>query len=672
MYLLILYLPLLSFVISILFGKWLGYKGSSVVTTASIFSCNLVSFLIFFEVCLNKACCYIRLCEWINVEFLSVPWGFVFDPLTATMLLVISSISLCAHVYSIDYMAGDPHLPRFLSYLSLFTFFMLILVTSDNLLQLFVGWEGVGLCSYLLINFWFTRIQANKAAIKAMLINKVSDLGLTLSICILFVYFKSVNFFSVFPSIHFALQTQINLFNTVFTLVDVISLLFLLGAMGKSAQIGLHIWLPDAMEGPTPVSSLIHAATMVTAGIFLIIRCSFLFEFSSTASFLVVLIGALTAFFSSTTGSFQNDIKKVIAYSTCSQIGYMIYACGYSGYSMAMFHLFNHAFFKALLFLTAGSIIHSFLNDQDIRKMGGLFKILPFSYICLVIGSFSLIGFPFLTGFYSKDVLLEASYNIFKENPFLVPQFLSFVHASYWLVIHSVLFTSLYSIRVLMMVFFNYYNGYRSYLSNIHDAPIFVLVPLIILSIFSIFVGFFCKDMMVGLGSDFWGTSIFTVNYLEYEFNSLLSKSTPLIVGFYVLALSVFFYNVSSLRLMLYFFKIHFYWVQLFFNRKWYFDKIYNSYIVNSCLRFAYSICFKLFDKGSLELLGPFGIAFQLRHYSKRISFLQTGQLYHYAGVVLNYLIGAFLIFLIFFLLYLFFFFMSLRNVILYFLFFLL
>jgi len=323
------------------------------------------------------------------------------------MLIVVTLISSLVHLYSTEYMSHDPHLTRFMSYLSLFTFFMLILITANNFLQMFVGWEGVGLSSYLLINFWFTRIQANKSAIKAMLVNRVGDFFILLALFAIYFVFNSLDYDVVFSLVPLMTTYQITIGNFLFSAIDLICLFLFLGAMGKSAQLGLHTWLPDAMEGPTPVSALIHAATMVTAGVFLLARCSFLFEFSPLVLNFIMLIGASTAFFASTTGLFQNDIKKVIAYSTCSQLGYMIFACGLSSYEVGIFHLSNHAFFKALLFLGAGSIIHAVSDEQDMRKMGGLKNLLPFSYSIMLIGSLALVGFPFLTGFYSKDLILE-------------------------------------------------------------------------------------------------------------------------------------------------------------------------------------------------------------------------------------------------------------------------
>ena len=406
MLILIVLLPLMGFISGSLFGRLIGY-GSCIITTSSIFISFLLSCSVFMHV-LNTGVTYkLLMGSWIFVEFLQINWCFCFDSLTCIMLLVVTFISTLVHLYSIEYMAHDPHLPRFMSYLSLFTFFMLILVTGNNFLQMFVGWEGVGLSSYLLINFWFTRIQANKSAIKAMLVNRVGDFFILLGLFSIYYVFNSLDYDIVFSLVPLVTDLKLLFINFEISAIDLICLFLFLGAMGKSAQLGLHTWLPDAMEGPTPVSALIHAATMVTAGVFLLARCSYLFEFSPFVLNLIMFIGASTAFFASTTGLFQNDIKKVIAYSTCSQLGYMMIACGTSGYAAGMFHLTNHAFFKALLFLSAGSIIHALADEQDMRKMGGLLKFLPFTYSMMFIGSLSLMGFPFLTGFYSKDLILE-------------------------------------------------------------------------------------------------------------------------------------------------------------------------------------------------------------------------------------------------------------------------
>ncbi len=413
MYLLVLALPLFSTISAGLFGRWIGGIGAGKITTSLIGLTFLTSVFIFYEVALLKSPCLITLSPWFTTEIYDLHWGFLFDTLTAVMLIVVTSISTLVHLYSTEYMGEDPHLPRFMSYLSFFTFFMLILVTADNYIQMFVGWEGVGLCSYLLINFWFGRIQANKAALKAMIVNRIGDFGLAIAIFTLYYYFKTLDYGVIFALAPEFAETKILFFSTSFNLLDFIGFFLFIGAVGKSAQLGLHTWLPDAMEGPTPVSALIHAATMVTAGVFLICRSSPLLEYGENVSLLITIVGGMTAFLAATTGLLQNDLKRVIAYSTCSQLGYMVFAAGLSSYNVSVFHLSNHAFFKALLFLGAGSVIHAMGDEQDMRKMGGLVKILPLTYSAMVIGSLALMGFPFLTGFYSKDVILEVAYGSF-------------------------------------------------------------------------------------------------------------------------------------------------------------------------------------------------------------------------------------------------------------------
>jgi NADH-ubiquinone oxidoreductase chain 5 len=391
-------------------GRFLGNKGSSWITTGSLFCTLALSLTAFYEVGLSGSPCYIKIGPWIDSEAFVVDWGFLFDSITVVMLIVVTFVSSLVHLFSTSYMEADPHRSRFMSYLSLFTFFMLMLVTADNFIQMFLGWEGVGLASYLLINFWFTRLQANKSAIKAMLVNRVGDFGLALGVLAIFYTFGTVDYATVFSCASSVLGESFSFANVEVNRLNCICSLLFVGSVGKSAQIGLHTWLPDAMEGPTPVSALIHAATMVTAGVFLVIRCSPIFEYAPSVLTAVCFFGASTAFFAATTGLLQNDLKKVIAYSTCSQLGYMIFACGLSAYSVSLFHLANHAFFKALLFLSAGSVIHAMSDEQDMRKLGGLAKLLPLTYVMMVIGSLALAGFPYLSGFYSKDVILEVAY----------------------------------------------------------------------------------------------------------------------------------------------------------------------------------------------------------------------------------------------------------------------
>jgi proton-translocating NADH-quinone oxidoreductase chain L len=455
----IILLPLLGFISGSLFGRFLGL-GVCFVTTACTFSSFLISANLLYDVASTGNTSMLVLTEWIYSDSLQVNWGFCFDSLTAVMLCIVTFVSSLVHLYSTEYMEYDPHLPRFMSYLSLFTFFMLILVTANNFLQMFVGWEGVGVSSYLLINFWFTRIQANKAAIKAMLVNRVGDFALLLAIFSIYVVFQTLDYDVSFTLTPLALDYRLYFFGLQISLVDFICGFLFLGAMGKSAQLGLHTWLPDAMEGPTPVSALIHAATMVTAGVFLIARCSYFFEFSPFVLKIVVVVGSITAFFAATTGLFQNDMKKVIAYSTCSQLGYMIFACGLSSYEVGLFHLSNHAFFKALLFLGAGSVIHAVADEQDMRKLGGLKKLLPFSYAIMVIGSLALIGFPFLAGFYSKDIILEVSFA-----KYTVVGYFSFILGTL-----AAFCTAFYSIRLLFLVFLAEPNGNKVILQNVHEG----------------------------------------------------------------------------------------------------------------------------------------------------------------------------------------------------------
>lgn len=390
MYLLIVVLPLVGTLATGLGGRWLGRKGANVFSTVCVFMCLFFSLIAFFEVGLCGVPCYMSVGTWISSGALKISWGFLFDSLTTTMLVVITSISSLVHLYSIQYMEYDPHCPRFMSFLEIFTFFMIVLVTADNFVQMFLGWEGVGLASYLLINFWYTRLCANQAAIKALVVNRVGDLGLSLGIFSIFYLFGSVDYELVFSLASLYKDYNVHFLGFSINFLTLIGFFLLIGAVGKSAQLGLHTWLPDAMEGPTPVSALIHAATMVTAGVFLIVRCSPIIDLSSNILFLITIIGSSTAFFASIVGVFQNDIKRVIAYSTCSQLGYMVFACGLSYYNISMFHLVNHAFFKALLFLSAGSVIHALSNEQDMRRMGSLATNLPITYSAMLIGSLSL------------------------------------------------------------------------------------------------------------------------------------------------------------------------------------------------------------------------------------------------------------------------------------------
>lgn len=622
MYLLVIFFPIISAFILGFFGRFIGRKGAAILSTTCIFLAFITSLIIFYEVALLNSVCLIKLTPWFDIGLLNVQWGFLFDSLTAMMLIIVTLISCLVHLYSISYMEHDPHLIRFMSYLSLFTMFMLFLVTADNFIQMFLGWEGVGLASYLLINFWFTRLQANKAALKALIVNRIGDLGLIVGLSLIYSLFKSLNYFVVFPLSFLHVNSTFMFLNYELNALNVICLFIFIGAVGKSAQIGLHTWLPDAMEGPTPVSALIHAATMVTAGVFIIIRCSHLFEYAPSILWFITLIGALTAFFAATTGMFQNDLKKVIAYSTCSQLGYMVFACGLSNYSVSIFHLTNHAYFKALLFLSAGVVIHALADEQDMRKMGGLVNILPFTYIMVVIGSLSLMGFPFLTGFYSKDIILELSYAKFT----LIGNF------AYWLGLISAFFTSFYSIRLLYLTFYTRPTGFKKVLETAHEPSLLMSIPLFILSLGSIFIGYIMKDMCLGLGTDFWGNAIFNldnnITVLSGEFMPFHIKLLPL----YFSSLGAFFvyYNNYLLKNYNYYNIILSYKnIYNFLIKKWYFDIVYNKFIVYNTLSVGF-FTFKDIDRGIIEIVGPLGLVRFINNFINKINKLQTSYVYNY------------------------------------------
>jgi len=629
MYLTLLFLPLISSIISGLFGRFLGPQGSKLIAISCILFTFFLSLILFYEVILMDCVTYIKLSIWINSQLFNVDWGFLFDSLTVIMCCIVSFISFLVHVYSTEYMLHDPHITRFMSYLSLFTFFMLILITADNFVQLFVGWEGVGLCSFLLINFWFARIQANKAAIKAMVINRIGDFGLALGIFLIFVYFKSVDYATVFALTPFFVDVNLQLLSFDLNVLNLIGFLLFIGAIGKSAQLGLHTWLPDAMEGPTPVSALIHAATMVTAGVFLIARNSLIYEFTPVILNFITFVGASTAFFAASVGLVQNDIKRIIAYSTCSQLGYMVFTCGLSNYNVGVFHLINHAFFKALLFLGAGSIIHAVSDEQDLRKMGGLKNILPFTYSVIIIGSLALSGFPFLTGFYSKDVILETAYS----------KFSLLSHFSYFLGTLGAFLTAFYSTRLIYFVFLSQPNGYKTIYKQAKDSGIPIIFSLFILSIPSIFFGYLAKDMFIGLGTDFWGNALFisTLNFniIDSEFIVIEYKLLPLFFSLLGIFLACFLFILN--KKMLYKIKTTKIgkFLYNFINKKWFFDKIYNEIISQNSFKFGFNISYKLVDKGLIETFGPKGCSNFIIKNSTQLFNVQTSNIYHYSFSIL-------------------------------------
>ena len=627
MYLLVLFIPLLSAIITGFFGNLLTKNGTTKIACGFMLLTCIICYFIFYETVYTP--CYITLSPWIISGSFELYWDFIFDTLTSTMLVVVVTISTVVHFYSVSYMSHDPHINRFMSYLSLFTFFMIVLVTANNFIQMFVGWEGVGLCSYLLINFWYTRIQANKAAIKAMLVNRIGDLNIIFAIVTIFYLFKSVDYSTVFALAYNFVNTTISIFNYDINILNLICIFIFMGAVGKSAQVGLHVWLPDAMEGPTPVSALIHAATMVTAGVFVICRSSFIFENAPVALAVVTIIGAITTFYAASIGLVQNDLKKVIAYSTCSQLGYMIFACGISGYNISMYHLTNHAFFKALLFLSAGSVIHSMNNEQDMRKMGGLLHVLPFTYTMFLIGSFALLGLPFLSGYYSKDFILELSFATYT-----VPG-----HFAYALGSMAAFFTAFYSVRLLILTFFGSTNAYKQVINKAHDAPSLIAIPLFVLSILSIFVGYFFRDMAVGLGSDFWENALalsYSNNYLmDAEFLPFIVKLLPLICAGLGVLLATYIYNWLTKYLNSLIFKDFFRNIYVFLNKKWFMDKLYSEIIYQKVLFLSYNPFYAVFDKGIFNVLGPRVLNNTLEKLSTNVAEMQTGFFYHYALIFL-------------------------------------
>ena len=630
MYLSILALPMFGSAIAGLRGRSIGVTGAHIVTTGCLTLSAILAIVAFYEVGLCGSPVSIELFSWIDSEFMLVTWGFLFDSLTVSMLLPVLVVSSLVHLYSISYMAEDPHNQRFFSYLSMFTFFMLILVAGDNYFIMFIGWEGIGISSYLLINFWYTRIQANKSGIKALTVNRVGDMFLSVGFFAIFWVFGNVDYATVF-----SVSPLINE-----SAITIIGLLLLIGAMAKSAQIGLHTWLPDAMEGPTPVSALIHAATLVTAGVYLMLRSSPIIEYGPTVLIVITWVGALTAFFAATTGLLQNDLKRVIAYSTCSQMGYLFMAVGLSQYNVALFHLVNHAFFKALLFLAAGAVIHGMADQQDLRRLGGLVNFLPFTYTAILIGSLSLMAFPFLTGFYSKDLILESGAAQFMLSGSLV----------YWLGSISAGFTAFYSFRLISLTFFTVPNAPKGDYLHAHEAPTIIVIPLVILSIMSIVFGYVAKDAFVGVGSDFFGSALFQhpdhITLIEAEFGlTSIVKLLPMILSFAGAAASVYMYHVRpafAITLTNNFIGRSLY---TFLNGKWLFDVVYNKYIIGGGLTLGHTLS-KVIDRGAIEMIGPYGLTTVLTGTGKSIARYDTGVITSYALYIILGLISF--IFLLF------------------------
>ena len=624
MYILTVLIPLINVITIIIFHQYIN-KLILILNNIILFIISvIISLIILYEIVILKTICEIKLFNWIKIGFLKVDFVFLYDNISSIMIFIILFISFLVHLYSIEYMWHDPNLLRFFKYLSLFTFFMLILVTANNFLQLFLGWEGVGLSSYLLINFWYTRIQANKSAMKAMIINRFGDCGIYLSIILSFFLFKTLDFKIIYNILPLYENFYIIILNKKIKVLYILSITLLIGVIGKSAQFGLHTWLPDAMEGPTPVSSLLHAATMVTAGVYILIRCSYIFEYSKEINHLIILIGSLTSFFSASIGLVQNDLKKVVAFSTCSQLGYMVFACGLSNYNLAMFHLFNHAFFKALLFLGTGFIIHALLDEQDMRKMGGLLNLLPFSYSAILIGSCALSGIPFLTGYYSKDVIMEYG--------FLLPFFTTTPEFGFWLIKITLFLTSYYSFRLIILTFLTSYNGLRQKVFYIKESGIYMKIPLIILSFCSIFFGYIFKDLFIGIGTDIWSNGIFSFynkTYIkETEYFNFVLKNVPL---YYTLGGIIMAHRVYSLyneKTINYFLKYKIiYNIYSFLIKKWYFDLIYNNIIVKFILYISYYVTYKIIDKGFIEVLSYISLIRNLKKIYLNINIISTGKI---------------------------------------------
>jgi NADH-ubiquinone oxidoreductase chain 5 len=621
MYLLLIFAPLLGSILSGFFGRKIGVSGAQFITCSSVILTTLLSIVVFFEVAMNNIPVTFELFTWIDSESLHIMWGFNFDALTASMLIPVLIVSSLVHIYSIGYMSHDPHNQRFFSYLSLFTFMMIILVTANNYLLMFVGWEGVGVCSYLLVSFWFTRIAANQSSISAFLTNRVGDCFLTIGIFAMLWSFGNIDYATVFSLSPYISEN----------IITIIGICLLIGAMAKSSQVGLHVWLPMAMEGPTPVSALIHAATMVTAGVYLLMRSSPLIEYSSTVLLLCLWLGGLTTVFSSLIGLFQQDIKKVIAYSTMSQLGMMVIAVGLSSYNIALFHLVNHAFYKALLFLGAGSVIHAVADNQDFRRYGGLRAFLPLTYSVMLIASLSLVAFPFMTGFYSKDLILESAYGQFCLSSVVI----------YFIAVIGAMFTTLYSVKVLYLTFLTNPNGPLSSYKGAHEGDIFMSLPLIILAVFSIFFGFITKDLFIGLGTGlFQDNSIFIYPLheilIETEFAvPTLFKLLPL---FFTITLT-FIGLVSSEffpTLLMYFkFSRIGYNIFGFFNQRFLVELFYNTYITDVVLKLGGQTT-KILDKGAVEYIGPYGLELGLTTLSKNIHKLDASVITNYALYILS------------------------------------
>jgi NADH-quinone oxidoreductase subunit L len=620
-------LPLLGALIAGLGNRRIGDHAAQFITVSLMLISCVLAWITFIDVTYGNAPRTINLFTWFATGALQVEWALRVDQLSAVMLIVVTTVSAMVHVYSVGYMHHDKSVPRFMAYLSLFTFAMLMLVTADNFVQMFFGWEGVGLCSYLLIGFWFDRPSANAAAIKAFVVNRVGDFGFVLGIMGVFMIFGSVGFDTVFAATPDKVGQSFHFLSWNVDILTTLCLLLFVGAMGKSAQLGLHTWLPDAMEGPTPVSALIHAATMVTAGVFMVCRLSPMFEYAPIAKDVVAVVGASTCFFAATIGLTQFDIKRVIAYSTCSQLGYMFFAAGVGAYGAAMFHLFTHAFFKALLFLGSGSVIHAMSGEQDMRKMGGIWKLIPMTYALMWIGNLALAGIPFFAGYYSKDSILESAFAAHSG----VGQY------AFWLGIAAALMTAFYSWRLLFLTFHGKPRCDEKVYAHVHESPWVMLVPLVVLAIGAVLSGaVFFNDFVGEHAHAFFGKSIFygPENEILHHAHEVPGwvKILPLIMGLVGIAWAFLFYmkrtdlpaKLASALGGLYAFV---------FN-KWYFDELYDLIFVRAAKALGFGL-WKGGDGAVIDGLGPDGVASVTQVLSRRVAKLQTGYVYHYAFAML-------------------------------------
>ncbi len=645
--------PLAAFLITGIFGRKMGDVPAQIVTCAAVILAAMASVSLFFSVGMGHDPHVLKLMTWVSSGDFRVDWALRVDQLAVVMMCVINIVSACVHVYSVGYMSHDDSKARFMAYLSLFTFAMLMLVTSDNLLQLFFGWEGVGLASYLLIGFWYQKPSANAASVKAFLVNRVGDLGLTLGIMAAFYVFGTIQFDGIFDQAPARANETFSFFGYQIHALTLVCLLLFVGAMGKSAQLGLHTWLPDAMEGPTPVSALIHAATMVTAGVFLVARFSPVFEYAPDALMVVCLVGALTAIVAATIGMTQFDIKRVIAYSTMSQLGYMFFALGVSAYSAAMFHLVTHAFFKALLFLGAGSVIHAMSGEQDMRKMGGIWKKIPVTYTLMWIGSLALAGFPFFAGFYSKDLILEAEWASGS----------AVGHFAYWVGIVAALLTAFYSWRLLIMTFHGKARADHHTMEHVHESPAVMLVPLAVLAVGAIFAGTVFNGVFAepkhqlveaahGVGADvavqmeeppsdwnrddFFGKSLMVLpehdSVAKAHHVELWVKLLPTIMGVCGILLGYLAYmfvkTIPELTVKR-FKRLH----TLFF-RKWFFDEIYDLVFVRSSVALG-NLFWKGGDQKIIDGFGPDGVSLLSKRVAVILGRFQTGYVFQYAFVMM-------------------------------------